>query len=63
LEAAGTAAVPVPTAPCISEEMPKRTIGQKAAKEAALATKRQSKRPRSDDDDGNSKESAIDLDI
>jgi len=43
--------------------MPKRPIGQKVAKEAALAAKRRSKRFRSDDDDdGNSKESAIDLD-
>ncbi|CAD6230724.1 unnamed protein product [Miscanthus lutarioriparius] len=42
--------------------MPKRPIGQKAAKNAALAEKGQSKRPRSDDDDGNSKESAINLD-
>jgi len=43
--------------------MPKRPIGQKVAKEAALAAKRRSKRFRSDDDDdGNSKESVIDLD-
>ncbi|CAD6340724.1 unnamed protein product [Miscanthus lutarioriparius] len=42
------------------EEMPKRPIGQKAAKKAALAAKGQPKRL-SSDDDGNSKESAIDL--
>ncbi|CAD6230721.1 unnamed protein product [Miscanthus lutarioriparius] len=62
-EAFEAAATPVPTAPYISEEMPKRPIGQKVAKEAALAAKRRSKRFRSDDDDdGNSKESVIDLD-
>jgi hypothetical protein len=62
-EVAETAAAPVPTTPCRLEEMPKRPIGQKPTKKAALAAKRQSKRPRSDDDDdGNSKESAIDLD-
>jgi uncharacterized protein with von Willebrand factor type A (vWA) domain len=62
LVAALTAAAPVPTAPFISEKMPKRPVGQKAAKKAALAAKRKSKQPRSDDDYGNSKESAIDLD-
>ncbi|XP_004966767.1 glutathione S-transferase T3-like [Setaria italica] len=42
------------------EEMPNRPMGQKAAKKAALAAKGKSKG--SSSDDGNSKESAIDLD-
>ncbi|KAG0523763.1 hypothetical protein BDA96_07G150700 [Sorghum bicolor] len=45
----------------ILEEMPKRPMGQKAAKKAALVAKKQSKQP-SSDEDGNSKESAIDID-
>nr|TKW21410.1 hypothetical protein SEVIR_4G160200v2 [Setaria viridis] len=43
------------------EEMPNRPMGQKAAKKAALAAKGKSKGS-SSEDDGNSKESAIDLD-
>jgi hypothetical protein len=39
------------------DDMPKRPMGQKAAKKAALAEKKQSKR-----DDGNSKEFVIDVD-
>ena len=42
------------------EEMPERPIGQKAAKKAALAAKRKSKGSNLDDD-GKSKESAIDV--
>ena len=44
-----------------SDEMPKRPMGQKAAKKATLAAKGKLKGS-SSDDDGNSKESAIDLD-
>ncbi|KAK8447233.1 hypothetical protein SEVIR_8G028800v4 [Setaria viridis] len=43
------------------EEMPNRPMGQKAAKKAALAAKGKSKGS-SSEDDGNSKESTIDLD-
>ncbi|KAF0924746.1 hypothetical protein E2562_014548 [Oryza meyeriana var. granulata] len=43
------------------EEMPKRPLGQKAAKKAALAAKGKAKGS-SSEDDGNSKESAIDVD-
>ena len=43
------------------EEMPNRPMGQKAAKKAALAAKGKSKGS-SSEDNGNSKESAIDLD-
>ncbi|KAG2562349.1 hypothetical protein PVAP13_8KG314100 [Panicum virgatum] len=45
----------------IYDEMPKRPMGQKAAKKATLAAKGKLKGS-SSEDDGNSKESAIDLD-